>query len=84
MIFERSIWPIIGSIFHPVYMMVNAKILGSIENPSNCLSHTGTAPDECITPATYLAAFGLASSLLGIVFISVGSCFVISLNNVLP
>ena len=31
MIFKQSLWPIIGMLFHPTYMLVNAKILGSID-----------------------------------------------------
>jgi hypothetical protein len=30
MIMNQSVWPIIGMLFHPSYMMVNAVILGKI------------------------------------------------------
>ena len=30
MIMRYSIWPIVAMIFHPTYMLVNAKILGQI------------------------------------------------------
>lgn len=29
-IFKISIWPIIGMTFHPMYMLINSKVLGGI------------------------------------------------------
>jgi len=31
MIADRSMWPIVGSLFHPTYMLVNAKVLGGMD-----------------------------------------------------
>jgi hypothetical protein len=37
MIMKQSIWPIVGFIFHPTYMLVNAVILGNIVvDPVKC------------------------------------------------
>ena len=35
-VFKQSLPPILGYLFHPSYMMVNALILGRIEVPSHC------------------------------------------------
>jgi Na+-driven multidrug efflux pump len=74
-IMRQSVWPIIGSLFHPTYLLVNAIVLGRITcNPG----------EECIKAETYLAAFGLGSSLMSIVLLASGICFVLGLNNILP
>ena len=31
-IFKLAIWPIIGMMFHPLYMMVNAMLLGHLQD----------------------------------------------------
>jgi len=88
MIADRTMWPIIGSLFHPVYMLVNAKVLGGII-PDPAVCGEGASEDtlesfDCITAKTYLASFGLASSTMGIMLLAVGTCFVIGLTNVIP
>lgn len=49
--------PIFGSFFHPVYLIVNASVLGHANQPA------------------LLAGIGLGSLTLGIMVISIGSCF---------
>ncbi len=51
-----GVWPILGYLFHPTYLIVNAKTCDRL-GPS------------------YLAGFGLGSLTLGILVISVGTCF---------
>lgn len=75
MIQDQSVWPIIGFLFHPSYMLVNAIILGNIQ----CKPEDG-----CITAKTYLAAFGLGSSLMSIVLLATGLCFVFGLYTIMP
>ena len=88
MIFRRSIWPIVGYLFHPTYMMVNAKILGAIK-PDPELCHNGAPSEvlnslECISAKTYLASFGVASSSLALVLLAIGQTFANGLNNIVP
>ena len=39
---------------------------------------------ECVSAESYLAAFGLGSSSLGIVLLAVAICFTLSLLNIVP
>jgi Na+-driven multidrug efflux pump len=74
-IFKQSVWPIIGSLFHPSYLLVNSVILGQIKcDPT----------ETCIPAKTYLAAFGLGSSLMSIILTASGLCYCIGLSNILP
>ena len=87
MVFKQSIPPIVGSLFHPSYMMVNALILGRIAVPEYCSDPDYSAgPDsyECVGAEGYLGAFGIASSTLGLVVLSVGFCYGNGLFNVVP
>ena len=88
MIFKQSLWPIIGMLFHPTYMLVNAKILGSIDKPAKCLvpdvSEEVKNSFDCISAKTYLAAFGVASSSMGIILLAVGVTFNLGLTNIVP
>lgn len=84
MIAERSLWPIIGSLFHPVYMMVNARVLGGIHVDSELCAALSADDPSCISAKRYLAAFGLGSSTLSIVMIATAMCFTIGLSNVIP
>jgi len=51
-----GLWPTLGSLCHPVYLIVNAKTCDAL------------GPN-------YLAGFGLGSLTLGILLISICSCF---------
>ena len=82
MVFNRSLWPIIGSVFHPVYMMINAKILGQMNPSSDCVADSTDI--ECVKPDTYLAAFGMGSSTMSILILAPLTCFCIGLSNILP
>ena len=82
MIFRNSIWPIIGSLFHPTYMLVNSMILGKLElDPEKCEAAGGDEyhPD-CIGSEKYQAAFGIGSSTMGIILLASGICFTIGLS----
>lgn len=80
---------IIGLLFHPVYMMVNLNYLGAtkVNSTTKCLSHNdklATTPIECLEAKTYLAAFGMGSSVLGIVLLSLSITFSGGLGQVVP
>ena len=64
-------------IFHPTYLLVNARLLGQIE----CSDDT---EEECISSKTYVAAFGMGSSTIGILLLAPGICFCFGLSNVVP
>ena len=50
-------WPIIGMLFHPMYTIINAAVVGRFDNE------------------VYLAALGLGSLTIGILLISIVTCF---------
>ena len=81
MILNQSIWPIIGSVFHPTYMMVNVLLLGRIVKPDDKLCPASLTEAEklqnidCSTSIEYLAAFGLGSAVVGMVVFAVGFCY---------
>lgn len=83
---KQSLPPIVGSLFHPSYMMVNAKILGALELPAQCKDPEYVPVDifECLPAEDYLSSFGLASASLGIVLLSLGFCYSNGLFNVVP
>lgn len=89
MVMKTSIFPIIGMLFHPSYMLVNAKLLGRNEVDADAC---GGKPEyvgdvinyECISAETYLASFGIASSTMGIVLLATGVCYVLGLSNIAP
>jgi Na+-driven multidrug efflux pump len=60
-IFKFAWWPIVGSLFHPVYTIVNAGTIGRIY------------PED--QAATYMAALGLGSLTTGIMILSICCCF---------
>jgi hypothetical protein len=60
--FALAIWPIIGYLFHPAYLIINT---------ANC---------DRLGPL-YLAGFGLGSLTLGIMCISIGVCFSMSVGT---
>lgn len=86
MMMKFSIWQIIGALFHPSYMLVNSKLLGTHKTPeAQCavgMPDVGTI--KCVSATTYLASFGLASSTLGILMLATSMCFAMGLSNVLP
>ena len=51
-----AFWPIVGSLFHPTYLIVNAATCDRLGGK-------------------YLAGFGLGSLTLGILTISIVSCY---------
>lgn len=86
-VIKQSIPPIVGSLFHPSYMMVNALILGRITLPDYCKDKDYEVPEdsfECMGPEDYLSAFGIASSTIGIAILSTSFCYIAALNNVVP
>jgi Na+-driven multidrug efflux pump len=85
MIAEKSVYPIIGMLFHPSYMLVNAKLLGQVV-PDASVCPVGVEVDtiECVRGEQYLAAFGLASSTIGIILLAPGICFALGILNVVP
>jgi Na+-driven multidrug efflux pump len=61
----KTAWlPILGMLFHPIYMVVNAATCGRIGD-------------------TELAAFGLGSLTLGIMIISIGTCFSMTVSTLI-
>ena len=50
-------WPIVGMLFHPMYTIINAAVVGRFDNE------------------IYLAALGLGSLTIGILLISIVTCF---------
>jgi len=88
MIMKNSIFPIIGMLFHPSYMMVNAKVLGQvINNGPPCTGKNvidGVLQYECLTAEVYLASFGIGSSTMSIAILATGSCFILGLTNICP
>ena len=88
MISKMSFFPIFGMLFHPMYMLVNAQILGNMElDPVKCgkdATEEMLKSFECITAETYLASFGLASATMGIFVLAPGICFTLGEMNVLP
>lgn len=88
MIMRMSFFPILGMLFHPMYMLVNAQILGNMElDPTKCgkdATEQMLKSFECVTAETYLASFGLASATMGIFVLAPGICFNIGLMNILP
>jgi len=88
MIMKMSFLPIVGMLFHPMYMLINAQTLGNMElDPVKC-GKDATAEMlesfECVTAETYLASFGLASATLSIFLLAPGICFVLGLTNIQP
>jgi Na+-driven multidrug efflux pump len=88
MITKQSTFPILGMLFHPMYMLVNAQILGNLQlDQSKCGSeatHEMLQSLECVSAETYLASFGLASATMGIFLLAPGCCFNQGLLNILP
>ena len=82
MIARNSLSPIIGSLFHPTYMLVNAIILGKIEvDPVKCeAAGNDEYHPDCIGADVYLSAFGLGSSTMSIILLASGICFTIGLS----
>jgi len=84
MIFNQGFWPIIGSLFHPVYMAANAIILGKL--PSYPEDHECVeAPamwevEGCITAKQYQSAFGIGSSTISILMLAPSLCYVLALS----
>lgn len=79
---------IVGALFHPTYMLVNLSFLGSVKvDATTCKStdhNLATTDIKCLDAKTYLAAFGMGSSVLGIVMLSVSMTFAMGLHQVLP
>ena len=75
-------------LFHPMYMLINAQILGNMKVDETKCGANATEEMlnsfECISPETYLASFGLASATVGIFVLAPGICFTNGLNNILP
>jgi len=86
MILAKSIFPIIGTLFHPTYMMANAVYSDMImPDPLKCAAHNyDTTDPNCITGASYQAAFGLGSATMGIIMQAPVLCFNLGLANIIP
>mmetsp|Transcript_2011 Transcript_2011/g.3558 ORF Transcript_2011/g.3558 Transcript_2011/m.3558 type:complete len:323 (-) Transcript_2011:489-1457(-) len=86
MILSRSILPIIGTLFHPSYMMANAVYSDMIKpNSEKCaLSDDPVYNENCISGETFQAAFGLGSSTMGILMMAPLICFNMGLTNLIP
>lgn len=84
MIFNNSVWQVFGFLFHPCYMLVNAKILGQMEDQVCAVGSDGIEVCEAIGPKVHLAAFGLGSSTIGLLLLANGDCFSDGLTNLIP
>ena len=83
---RNSFSPIVGSLFHPTYMLVNAMILGKIKvDPAKCAAagNDKNHPD-CIEADVYLSAFGIGSATMSIILLASGICFTIGLSQLIP
>lgn len=79
---EKSKWPVIGSICHPLFTLINILLLASLQTSQEC---EADKPDqECVTSTTYFAAFGLANAFLGLIYISPGTQVILSLGRHIP
>lgn len=65
-------------------MMINVKLLGSIEvDKTKCKVPDSDTP-ECMTSEQYQAAFGIGSSTLAIVLLACSLCFCLGLGTIIP
>jgi len=71
-----------------MYMMVNSKVLGGIHKDEQLCQKQLDAghhyPTSCMTQDEHLASFGMGSSMMGILLLASGMCFVFGLGNVVP
>jgi len=66
-------------------MMVNAIVLGKITvDKKLCPDTTDRSNWECLDAQDYVAAFGIASSSIGILILSTGFCYANGLMNIIP
>ena len=85
MIVKASSFPILGMIFHPAYMMINARLLGQVQiDKAFCALPDNQKSVKCITAEKYVAGFGIASSTLAILYLAIGVCFALCLMNLIP
>ena len=86
MILVKSIFPILGTLFHPTYMMANAVYSDKISpDPMECKqANYDTMNEACITGETFQAAFGLGSATMGILMQAPVICFNLGLANIIP
>ena len=85
MIAENSVAPVLGAIFHPSYMMINTKILGSMKHDEEaCKDPVKATTVECMTGTEFQASFGVASSTVAILLLATSLCFVLGLGNLIP
>lgn len=78
---------ILGLIFHPSYMMINAVILGKYKPDPSCESMTikaRNANNKCLTNTEYLAAFGIGSATVSIFVFAAGMCYAMGLSALIP
>jgi len=84
-VFSLSLPIICSNLFHPSYMMVNAIVLGKIQvDKTKCPDPTDRSNWECLDAQDYVAAFGIASSSIGILILSTGFCYANGLMNIIP
>ena len=89
-ILKQAIFPIVGNMFHPTYLMINTSILGKIQPDASCpkeskvYSSLDDVDWKCITAKEYVAAFGLGSSYLGIILLASGFCYTGALSTLVP
>ena len=86
---NQSLWPILGTIFHPTYMMVNAVLLGRLKIDKKLCPDTLTAKQkkesmDCVTDEQYLAAFGIGSAVIGMLVFATIWCYAAALSNKIP
>eukprot|EP00356_Strombidium_inclinatum_P007903 CAMPEP_0170482006 /NCGR_PEP_ID=MMETSP0208-20121228/2219_1 /TAXON_ID=197538 /ORGANISM="Strombidium inclinatum, Strain S3" /LENGTH=508 /DNA_ID=CAMNT_0010754799 /DNA_START=8 /DNA_END=1534 /DNA_ORIENTATION=+ len=86
MILAKSIFPIVGTLFHPTYMMANAVYSDQIKSDPAACAAAGHDPanENCITGETFQAAFGLGSATMGIIMQAPVLCFNLGLANIIP
>jgi hypothetical protein len=89
MIGNQSLWPILGSILHPSYMFVNAKLMGQMEvNTALCTADLSEeerlSTTACAHGEDYLAAFGIGSATVSILIMASAWSYTAGLQNVIP
>ena len=81
---QQAIWPVIGALFHPAYMIINAVLLGKLKPDTAVCTDQNFLTFECATGKQYLAAFGLGQAVCSLVVFSTGTTYSAVLTNLIP
>lgn len=80
--------PIIGTLLHPMYMLVNGVVLGNSKLDLDLCGPNATKEIldsfDCLDNKTLLASFGLGSATIGIYVFAPCICYSLALSNIIP